>query len=187
MYKPLYIKCSLEQIKLVDILDANDEVKEKVRLWRNKERIRRCMFNRHIISSEEHKKWLQKLVNNTTQKLWIVFFGDIPIGVVNLSNVDSTNLTSEWGFYIGEDSFLGRGLGRKIIYKLLMLYFDSMKYNELITKVLSGNDTALHLYRQFKFQQTGTGKYSENEDIVIFRFSVEDWNKYKKELIDACN
>jgi UDP-4-amino-4,6-dideoxy-N-acetyl-beta-L-altrosamine N-acetyltransferase len=178
---------TLEQIKLVDILDINDELKERVRLWRNKERIRRYMLNQHIISFEEHQKWLCKLVNSMTQKVWVVFFESIPFGVVNLSDIDSANKTSEWGFYIGEDSFLGKGMGRKIICKLLMLYFDSMKYNELITKVLSENGKALHLYHQFKFQQTGMEKYSENEDVVIFSFSAENWNKYKEKLINACN
>jgi UDP-4-amino-4,6-dideoxy-N-acetyl-beta-L-altrosamine N-acetyltransferase len=178
---------TLEKIRFVDVFDTGSELKEKIRLWRNKERIRKCMLNQHIISREEHQQWLQRLEVSNTQKLWVVFWGESPLGIVNLSNNNSVNLTSEWGFYIGEESFLGKGLGRKMVCKFLMLYFDSMKYNELITKVLSGNDKALSLYHQFKFQQIGTEKFSDNEDVIIFSFSSENWNTYKEEIINACN
>ena len=178
---------TLEKIRFVDVLDTNSELKEKIRLWRNKDRIRKCMLNQYIISREEHQQWLQRLAKSITQKLWVVFWGESPLGVVNLSNINSVNLTSEWGFYIGEESFLGKGLGRKMICKFLMLYFDLMKYKELITKVLSGNDKALHLYHQFKFLQTATEKFSNNEDIIVFTFSAENWKKYKDEIINACN
>lgn len=178
---------TLNQINFSDILCADNDLKEKVRLWRNKDRVRKCMFNQHEISFEEHQQWLKRLQGDNSQKFWIVSVGGQSFGTVYLNKMDLSKRTSEWGFYIGEDSFLGKGMGRKIICKLLMLYFDSMKYNELITKVLSENGKALHLYRQFKFQQTGMEKYGENEDVVIFSFSAENWNKYKEELINACN
>jgi UDP-4-amino-4,6-dideoxy-N-acetyl-beta-L-altrosamine N-acetyltransferase len=177
----------LEQIKLVSILDVDDELKEKVRTWRNEDRIRKCMLTQHTISSQEHQKWLGQLANSSTQKLWVVFLDDIPFGIVSLGNIDAVRRTSEWGFYIGDESFLGRGLGRKMICKLLMLYFDSMKYDELITKVLSANLKVIDLYVQFRFRQTGTEKYSENENVLTYSFSADDWNRYRKELVNACN
>ena len=177
----------IEQITFINILQVNPDISRKVRQWRNKDYIRRRMLNRHIISSEEHKQWLLKLQANDSQKFWVVFLNEEPFGSVYLNKVDAKSRKSEWGFYIGEESFLDKGLGRKMMYKFLMLYFDTMKYNELITKVLSGNDKALHLYQQFKFRQVSTEKYNEDEGIIIFKFSAEDWNKYKKELINACN
>jgi UDP-4-amino-4,6-dideoxy-N-acetyl-beta-L-altrosamine N-acetyltransferase len=185
--KNIKTKYPLEKIKFIDILDVGEELKKKVLLWRNKERVRKCMINQDIISEEEHRKWLKQLRNSITQKFWITFFEDTPFGIVNLNNIDSANLISEWGFYIGEEKFLGKGMGRKMLCKLLMFYFDIMKYNKLITKVLSGNEIALRLYGQFGFHQIGTEKYSENKDIVIFDFSAQDWDKYKKELMNACN
>jgi len=174
-------------MKLINILDVDDELKEKVRIWRNEERVRKCMLTQHVISSQEHQTWLEKLTTGDTQKLWVVFLDDTPFGIVSLSNIDAVRRTSEWGFYIGEDSFLGKGLGRKMICKLLMLYFDFMKYDELITKVLSANLRVIHLYTQFKFRPTGTEKYNEKENILTFSFSAKDWNKYRKELINVCN
>jgi len=43
----------MKEIKFENILKANDETKEKVRRWRNKEEIRKLMLDQNIITKEE--------------------------------------------------------------------------------------------------------------------------------------
>ena len=142
----------MRKIKFENILKVNDEIKEKVRQWRNKEEIRKHMLNQHIITKEEHLNWIESLKNRDDWKFWVVFIDEIPIGSVYLQNIDFKNLTSEWGFYIGEDDFKGKGLGKYILFKLLEFYFEEMKFEVLFTKVLSDNIAALNIYRKFKFK-----------------------------------
>ena len=47
----------MDSIKFVDILKVDAETKEKVRLWRNKDRVRKCMLRQHVISEKEHAEW----------------------------------------------------------------------------------------------------------------------------------
>ena len=40
----------MKEIEYINILKVNDKIKEKVRLWRNKDEIRKRMINQHVIT-----------------------------------------------------------------------------------------------------------------------------------------
>jgi len=175
----------MRDIKFVDFLKVNDEIKEKVRQWRNKDDIRKYMFNQHIITKAEHLSWIESLRNRNNWKFWVVFVNKIPIGSVYLQNINFKNLTSEWGFYIGEDDFKGKGLGKFILFKLLELYFEEMKFEVLFTKVLSNNVVALNIYKKFKFKVIGNFLDNQQE-IILFKFTKKDWLEQKEKLKNEC-
>jgi len=171
----------MKEIKFENILRVNDKIKEKIRQWRNKEEIRKYMLNQHIITKEEHLNWLESLKNRNDWKFWVVFVEERPIGSVYLQNIDFKNLTSEWGFYIGEDDFKGKGLGKYILFKLLKFYFEEMKYEVLFTKVLSDNIAALNIYRKFKFKMISDFLNNQRK-VEILKFTKKDWSKWKEML-----
>ena len=173
-------------LKFIDILSVDDGLKDKVRCWRNKEEIRKFMLSQHLISREEHFRWLESLKQRTNQKFWIVFVNDIPIGSVYLQNIDHRQLTSEWGFYIGEENYRGKGIAKLILYKLLNLFFDAMQYETLFTKVLFSNTAALKIYKDFNFIEVSKSS-DNNREISNLQFSKADWLKYKKDLKSVCS
>ena len=176
----------MNDIRFVNILEVDDILKERVRCWRNKEEVRKGMFTQHIISREEHANWLEDLKNRNDRKFWIVFFENVPIGSVNLQNIHDAKLTSEWGFYIGEDEYRGKGLGKCILFKLLEMFFEEMKFKMLITKTLFNNNVALELYKKFRFKETGKIPFKPEVPIVVLEFSNEDWLKFREELTSEC-
>lgn len=164
-----------------DVLYVDEELKEKIRSWRNEEYVRKFMINQKVITKEEHNKWLEKINSGNDIKLWIVYFKENPIGIVNLQKIDYKNLSSEWGFYIGEKSYRGLGLSKKILYKLLQIFFEEMKFNILYTKVLSDNKIALKVYKKFKFIEIRE-IIEENNHIKLMIFTKNDWIKWKEVL-----
>jgi UDP-4-amino-4,6-dideoxy-N-acetyl-beta-L-altrosamine N-acetyltransferase len=176
----------MNHIEFIDILSVNDELRDKVRQWRNKESIRKFMLTQHQISEEEHLKWIKSLSHNDKKKFWVVFANNIPIGSVYLQNISYRGLSSEWGFYIGEDAYTGRGLAKYIVYKLLKDFFEVMKFNVLFTKVFSDNDLALKTYRRFKFAEVGRSCDNSGRKIVTLSFSKSNWEKYKVDFENMC-
>jgi len=175
----------MKGIKFENILKANDEIKEKVRRWRNKEEIRKFMLNHHIITKEEHLNWIGDLKNRNDWKFWVVFVNEIPIGSVYLQKIDYKKLTSEWGFYIGEDDYLGKGLGKCILFKFLKIFFDEMNFQILFTKVVSNNIAALNIYKKFRFKMIND--FFDNQyKVVLLKFTQKDWSKWKEMLKNEC-
>jgi UDP-4-amino-4,6-dideoxy-N-acetyl-beta-L-altrosamine N-acetyltransferase len=175
----------MNNIEFIDILDVDDDLKEKVRQWRNSGQVNRFMLNRHAITKEEHSKWIEGLESNAEQKLWIVFVDKTPIGSVYLKNPNYNQLISEWGFYIGEGDYRGRGFGKRILYKFLENFFESMGFKVLNTKVLSDNAAALHIYSAFGFIETGRTTSEDSSEVVELRFSRAEWMKHKEEIANG--
>ena len=136
------------------------------------------MLNQHIISKGEHLKWIETLKDRKDWKFWVIFYNSTPIGSIYFQNIDYDNLSSEWGFYIGEEEFKGKGLSKYILFKLLEIFFEEMKFKTLITKVLSTNGPALSVYDKFKFRKLKSFIYN-NKEFLILEFTSEEWKKWK--------
>jgi len=175
----------MNDIGFIDILDVDDDLKDKVRRWRNSEHVSRFMLSRHMITKKEHLKWIDSLKGNAKQKLWMVFVDKTPIGSVYLKNSDYNQLTSEWGFYIGESNYRGKGLGKRILYKFLETFFDTMGFKVLYTRVLSDNTVALHIYRAFRFTETSRTMLDNSDEVVDLKFSRADWLQYRQEIANG--
>jgi UDP-4-amino-4,6-dideoxy-N-acetyl-beta-L-altrosamine N-acetyltransferase len=169
----------MNDIVFIDVLGVEDTLKERVRQWRNLDDIRKCMLNQHIISEEEHLKWIESLQCSDTQKHWVIFAGDIPIGSVYISDIDQDKSTVEWGFYIAEKAFRGKGYGAAIIRKLLKIVYDDLCIRTLITRVLSSNIAARKLYEKMNFIETGTYAFDESSEVIVLSFSKDEWSRGK--------
>jgi len=176
----------MREIKFINILRVDDELKEKIRQWRNREEIRKFMLTQHIISKKEHFKWIESLKNRKDWKFWIVFIDGAPVGSIYFQNIDYKNFSSEWGFYIGESSYRGKGLSKDILFKFLEMFFEKMEFEDLHIKVLSSNVIALNLYKKFKFKEVDRVPFKNKEKIVLLKFSKKDWLKWKEELKNEC-
>ena len=176
----------MKKIKFVNILRLNNELKEKVRRWRNKEGIRKLMLTQHVISQKEHSEWIENLKHRNDWKFWVVFVGNTSIGSANLQNINYRELSSEWGFYIGEDTYKGKGFGKCILFKLLEIFFDEMELENLFTKTLSKNFVALNLYKKFRFKEIDRLPFKGKEKIILLLFSKKDWTKFKESLRNMC-
>ncbi len=164
----------------VNILDVNADIREIVRQWRNKEEIRKWMITQSIISHGEHAYWLKNLSDRSDSKFWVVFLGEVPIGAVYLQNIDYANKISEWGFYIGEEKYKGKGLSKRILFYLLEKVFDEMNFDILLTKVLSNNDAAIYVYKKFNFNKKDQFTLNNKKEFILFEFTRNTWEKIKK-------
>ena len=68
------IKNILTELKIVNINLCNYYQSLKLLKMRNEKDIRANMITNHIISLEEHKKWLLNTKKDNTKKSFIVFF-----------------------------------------------------------------------------------------------------------------
>lgn len=174
----------MNNLNFVNILDVNDDLKFKVRLWRNRKDIRDCMIDSHIITEEEHLQWLSGLKNNDKQKFWVVFFDETPIGSVYLHDINKQDLSSSWGFYIGEESYRRKGLGKKMLFMLLQEFFENMHLKTLKTTVYSNNSTALAIYKKFYFTEVEVDQPDNSMNLTELVFTISDWTGHKESLFN---
>jgi len=146
------------------------------------------MYRSHYISKDEHMKWFESLkLKDTKRKVWVIFYEDIPVGVINLINIDYENKITDWGFYVGETAYRGLGIGSISLYRLMEYVFDKMNFRKMHTSVLENNPDALNLYKKFGFKEKGRLRkhiLKDEKYIGVFLIGIlkEEWEDIKNSL-----
>lgn len=139
-----------------NILEVGEEVQERVRVWRNSPRIRQFMLSQNEISVEEHRAWLSRLSKKDRSQIVRVAFCDgVPIGIITLKDIDRTSERSDWGIYIGEAGYEGRGFGGEMLDDLLSWGFEEEGLCRLFTSVTADNMPAIGMYLRAGFHFEG--------------------------------
>ncbi|HEY9857801.1 MAG TPA: UDP-4-amino-4,6-dideoxy-N-acetyl-beta-L-altrosamine N-acetyltransferase [Stenomitos sp.] len=152
---------------------------ERVLAWRNSERIRTCMFTDQPIALEAHRAWWDRAKSNP-QAEHLVFERDgLPLGVVNVTQIDRHHGRCSWGFYIGEAE-APRGSGTVMGILALDHIFHRLGVRKLCAEVLGSNAASLGYHLKLGFKQEGrlvrhVLKGDRYEDVVLFAHFAADW------------
>ena len=128
-----------------NILETDSEIQEQVRLWRNSDRVNVGMLSQSHITAKQHQQWIDSLEKRIgIHEVRVSFSDEIPFGIINLRDINSVGKTCDWGFYIGDDAFLGRKLGKRLLYDLMDWGFGEAGMNKMYSTVRSDNLKVLH-------------------------------------------
>ena len=175
------------EIEFQNIVEVDNELLEEVRKWRNKKSISRYMYTNHEITKDEHKKWVESLRIKNTAKSWVIKYKTKPVGLASVLNIDHENKTTDWGFYIADESIRGKGIGSAVLYCLMEYVFENMRFEKMVTTVLDNNRIAIGLYEKFGFKKEGMLKEKlvrdkEKIGIILMSAEKEKWEKIKEKL-----
>lgn len=95
---------------------------DRVIAWRNKPFVRKWFLYREEFTREGHRKWLENVVGQGRAEQFIIWVREEqhPIGSVYLRDIDREAKKAEFGIFIGEEEWLGRGIGEEAAKLILM-------------------------------------------------------------------
>jgi RimJ/RimL family protein N-acetyltransferase len=88
----------------IKLLRLKEEEIELVRTWRNSPQIQQYMEYREHITPEMQKNWFLS-VDNINNFYFIIYYEGKKIGLINTSNVNWEDLSSDGGIFIWEESY----------------------------------------------------------------------------------
>ena len=138
-----------------NLKDVSEETSLKLLRWRNSPSVASKMLNAKEITLEEHLSWVRRVVQDMTKNILVAFYDDIPVGMISFRDIDVENQHAEWGFYIGENKYRGRGLGSLMLREIIRIGFCEFKLRRLYTSVLSTNEKAIAMYVRYGFRIEG--------------------------------
>jgi len=145
---------NIGEVRFVGLQNVSESDLEAVRLMRNHGEVRKYMYTNHLISKEEHASWVRRMQESETVKLFVIYRGEKPIGLVSLSKISLRHSTAEWAFYLdpGEQ---GSGVGVVVEYALLEYAFCEIGICKLNCEVLETNPNVVKLHKKFGFMEEG--------------------------------
>lgn len=151
---------------------------ETVLAWRNYPDIRSCMFTRHEITLDEHRKWFDRASTDETKRLLIVEEQGLPIGYVQFAGV-APGAVSDWGFYAAPDA--PSGAGSKLGAMALRFAFDTLQLHKVCGQALSFNDASIRFHRKLGFKDEGLLREQHRlgdgyVDVLCFGLLRREWS-----------
>jgi UDP-4-amino-4,6-dideoxy-N-acetyl-beta-L-altrosamine N-acetyltransferase len=167
--------------------DIRADDKDLILGWRNMTDVAQYMYTDHVITHEEHDRWFQKMLNDQTQRYWIITLDGLDVGVANITRIDLHNRHTEWAFYIAEPVARGKGIGSIVEYEVLSYVFDSLNLHKLSCEVFSSNASVVKMHKKYGFQEEGVFrqhifKHGQFHDIVRLGLLDTEWAEIKPEI-----
>ena len=101
---------------------------------------------------EDQILWFNKIQKDKSFKYWVIYKGNEPVGVVNLSKINYKEKSVNWAFYLAICLKPSRSRCQGRIYDYKLCFFK-MKYQKLLCQVLSNNLKVVELHKKFGFDQ----------------------------------
>lgn len=173
-----------DDIKLIPIESSHLEL---IRNWRNSPEVSAYMFTSNFITPEDQLKWFEKIKNDQSSRHWIIEYNGKLLGVAALADISSLFNSCFWGFYLGDTSIRGAGIGSKVEYNLIQYVFEELKLNKMRCEVFAFNDKVVMMKEKFGFRREGyyrqhIKKDGVYKDVVGLALLKEEWDILKPAL-----
>ena len=125
--------------------------------WRNKPSVYMHFIFRQPFTRELHENWLTTKVDTGKVIQYIILDKALekPVGSVYFRDVDPESESAEYGIFIGEEDYLGRGIGTETARLFTRFGLDVLKLHRISLRVLSGNEIARRSYEKAGFVTEG--------------------------------
>ena len=140
---------------MIDLRDVLDTDRERLRSWRNLPEIAQYMYSDHEIGEDEHNRWFDRAMANSTRRYWIVEIDAKPVGLVNIYDIDLSNSRAKWGMYVVDPRAQLHGAGAHVEFMVLEYVFREPNLHKLACEVLETNPRTLAMHKRFGFTTDG--------------------------------
>lgn len=138
-------------VSLQNFIDAPRSLQLESRDWRNSPQVS-SFFRIPNIDEATHVRWLQSLLCSPPRV--IAFFiqcDSIPVGVTYFSRICYAKKRGDWGIYIKDDAYRGRGVGRIALKSCILYAKDVLGLSRVELDVLPTNLRAISMYKACGF------------------------------------
>jgi len=160
------------------------EDSERLLAWRNSPEVAPYMYSDHTITDGEHGRWFAAITGDPRRAYWIIEHDGVPVGLVNLYDIENTNGRCSWAYYLAEAGVRGQGVGALVEYAMLQHVFENRSLNKLWCEVLAENEAVWKLHESFGFVREALFrehvlKGGEYRDVVGLGLLAADWRRIR--------
>ncbi|MCI3134710.1 UDP-4-amino-4,6-dideoxy-N-acetyl-beta-L-altrosamine N-acetyltransferase [Phenylobacterium aquaticum] len=148
--------------------------------WRNQPEVARWMYSDHVITPEEHGRFMAGALVDPARRYWIIELDGEPVGLANLVDISAENRKCSWAYYLASPSVRGKGVGAFVEVWVIEHVFGALGLNKLCCEVLVENEAVWKMHESFGFQREAlyrahVWKGGEPRDVVGLGLLARDW------------
>lgn len=150
--------------------------------WRNRPEVKENLYSQEDITTEGHLDYFHKMIETKKGYQFVIEIVETgkAIGTTFIKNIDYENRSGEFGIFIGETDFYGKGIGQHVAKEVLRFAFEKLELNKVWLTVFADNTRAIRCYLKVGFKKCAyyrdeilrDGRYY---DVVGMEFLKKDW------------
>lgn len=182
----IFSPCDLPIIngEMISLRPITREDTDQIVTWRNNPEVMKNFIFRQPFTRELHENWLATKVDTGKVIQYIIVDKETgqSVGSVYFRDVDPETESAEYGIFIGEEDYLGRGFGTETARLFTRFGLDVLKLHRISLRVLGSNAIARRSYEKAGFVQEGIfrdmvkldGEYRDVVFMAMFSKEEED-------------
>ena len=158
--------------------------------WRNSESVRKNLYTQTELTEQQHLNYFQTVVKAGKCAQYIITVEEdgtaVDVGTVFIKNIDRENRKGEFGMFIGEERFRGKGYAAPAACEMLAIAFSELNLNRVYLSVMADNKPAIRTYEKAGFEKEGYLKedYLRSNgfvDVAIMGITEKMWREREEE------
>lgn len=153
-------------IRPINLMDTENIVK-----WRNTPFVLKNFIDQTPITKESHSNYFKSRIQTGKVDQFIISYDGTDIGTIFLRDIDLEKKSAEYGIFIGEEEFLGKGIAVIASKKILDYAFNEIGLKKIFLRVLERNIGAIKSYKRIGFKELDyyeTIKINDTDEKVVF-------------------
>ena len=166
-----------EPPRVVMVRVDEDEHAKTLFRWRQSPEIAQFMYTREELIWESHVAWIRSLPENDSRLDFVITLDGIPVGSVNLTEIDRNHRRCSFGMYIAEAHARVQGVGAAAEVLVLEHAFNELGVHKVSCEVFGNNPAPVAMHKRMGFQVEGTFRDHVHDDgtwIDVVRMSLLD-------------
>lgn len=137
-------------------------------------------FEQRILSYDEIVNKYKSKIKKKEQTLYIIKLNNKDIGLIqiykfkndiNISYLDKYKNTCEYDLFIGEEEYLNKGIGKKVVDSINNIIYKKYNADSIILRPFKRNERAIKCYEKCNFEKVneyvGTDTLGNKENIIV--------------------
>jgi len=155
-----------------NFINLNNEEKINILDIRNTDKIRINMKSNHIISTNIHINWIEKLKEDKNNIYYAIIYKDKICGAIYINDINLEDKTSSWGLYFKQD--INPILSSLCTYIIIDKILNEMNIQRLTLEVEKTNIQAYKFDLSFGFEI-----YDTINNYFLMDITKQKWEKNK--------
>lgn len=141
---------------MVRLQDFSEDNLNLTYYWMQDESLKKNFLFRRHLTLEDHTNWYNNYIDDSSQKIYAIYYEDLYVGNVGLKNIDQINKNAETWIYIGDELMKGKGIGFLAYNQIFVKY--KLSLHKLFANIASFNTSSIRMYQKSGFVQEGDFK-----------------------------
>lgn len=151
--------------------------------WRNQPSVRRCFFDKSLISRSGQEEWFRRYLADPRRQIFIARLKEKgePVGIIGFYAIDMSHHNAEIGSTIvAGKAAQGQGYGTEMVKVMLEYGFRDLNLHRIYAYAIDHNQASVRVKQKCGFRVEGLlrgAHYSEGvyRDVVLLAIVREEW------------